>query len=53
MNTYERLRCFAALGALALPWGTPAMADEPTVSITTEYLMTVYLAERGSLKCRP
>ena len=28
MNTYGRLRCFAALGALALPWGTPAMADE-------------------------
>ena len=53
MNTYGRLRCFAALGALALPWGTPAMADEPTVSITTEYLMTVYLPKEAALSVDP
>jgi len=53
MNTSGRLRCFAALGALALPWGTPAMADEPTVSITTEYLMTVYLPKEAALSVDP
>jgi len=53
MNTYGRLRCFAALGALALPWGTPAMANEPTVSITTEYLMTVYLPKEAALSVDP
>ena len=52
-NTYGRLRCFAALGAIALPWGTPAMADEPTVSITTEYLMTVYLQKEAALSVDP
>ena len=53
MNTYGRLRCFAALGGLAFPWGTPAMADEPKVSITTEYLMTVYLPKEAALSVDP
>jgi hypothetical protein len=53
MNAYGRLRCFAALGALALLWGTPVMADEPTVSITTEYLMTMYLQKEAALSVSP
>ena len=53
MNTHGRLRCFAALAALALPWVTPAMAGEPTVSITTEYLMTVYLPKAAALSVDP
>jgi len=47
---------FAALqpwGALALLWGTAALADEPTVSITTEYLMTVYLPKEAALSVDP
>ena len=53
MNTYVRLRCFAVLGALALPGGTPAMAGEPTTSISTEYLMTVYLPKDAALSVDP
>ena len=53
MNTHGRLRCFAALAALALPWVTPAMAGEPTVSITTEYLMTVYMPKEAALSVHP
>ena len=52
MNTYGRLRCFAVLGALALPCGTPAMA-QPTTSISTEYLMTVYLPKDAALSVDP
>ena len=47
---------FAALqpwGALALLWGTAALADEPTVSITTEYLMTVNLPKEAALSVDP
>ena len=52
MNTYGRFRCFAVLAALALPCGTPAMAQQ-TASINTEYLMTVYLQKDATLSVDP
>jgi hypothetical protein len=52
MNTNERLRCFAVFPALALPCGTPAMAQQ-TASINTAYLVTVYLQKDATLIVDP
>ena len=47
MNTYAPSSRLAALATAALLSGTPAMAQ--STSISTEYLMTVYLPKEASL----
>src|SRR5215813_5187243 len=52
MNTYAPRSCLAILTTVVLLSVAPAMA-QPTTSISTEYLMTVYLPKEAALGVDP
>src|SRR5260370_30289764 len=48
MNTHAPRSLWGMLASAAIFWGPPATA-QPTTSISTEYLMTVYLPKEAAL----